>query len=250
MAQSQIRWKRGDFIRLGKAVSQFNNKINELQREENKLYLPDIISYEKAKGEITTRAELNRFINSLRRFQKEGAESLYITQAGEEITKWERRELGIQSRSAQLKLQAELKALNEPLEGGFSRAQMGSAKVRALQSQIKNLKMIETKKGYEFNALRRRIRKMGASDYEMKKAIIYRENYLKEMEKYSHFDNYDELMKKLKSIENPINFFKFVSQNELTQDLTYQSDQYYSQQEFNRFVEMFNMKENLTDSTN
>ena len=93
MAKSQIRWKRGDFIRLGKAVSQFNNKINELQREENKLYLPVTISYEKAIGEITTRAELNRFINSLRRFQKEGAESLYITQAGEEMTKWERREL-------------------------------------------------------------------------------------------------------------------------------------------------------------
>lgn len=127
---------------------------------------------------------------------------------------------------------------------------MGTQKVRALQSQIKNLKKIETQKGYEFNVLRRRLKKMGASDYEMKKAIIYRENYLKEMEKYSHFDNYDELMKKLKSIENPINFFKFVSQNELTQDLTYQSDQYYSQQEFNRFVELFNMKEDLTDSTN
>lgn len=119
---------------------------------------------------------------------------------------------------------------------------MGSTKVRAIQSQIKNLKMIETKKGYEFNALRRRIRKMGASDYEMKKAIIYREKYLKEMEKYSHFENYDELMKKLKSILNPLKFFEFVSQNELTQDLTYQSDQYYSQQEFNRFVEMFEIE--------
>lgn len=93
MANSQIRWKRGDFIRLGKAVSAFNKKINELQREEKKLYLPETISFEKAKGEITTRAELNRFINSLRRFQREGAESLYITGAGEEITNWERREL-------------------------------------------------------------------------------------------------------------------------------------------------------------
>ena len=45
MAQSQIRWKKGDFIKLGKAVSQFNRKINELQSEENKLYLPEIIDY-------------------------------------------------------------------------------------------------------------------------------------------------------------------------------------------------------------
>ena len=126
---------------------------------------------------------------------------------------------------------------------------MGSTKVRALQSQIKNLKMIETQKGYEFNALRRRIKKMGASDYEMKKAIIYRENYLKEMEKYSHFENYQELMAKLKSIQNPLKFFEFVSQNELTQDLTYQSDQYYSQQEFNRFVEMFQIEPEQYESS-
>ena len=50
----------------------------------------------------------------------------------------------------------------------------------------------------------------------MKKAIVFRENYLKEMEKYSHFDNYEKLMKKLRSFTNPISFFNFVSQNELT----------------------------------
>ena len=37
------------------------------------LYLPDIINYKEAKENITTRSELNRLINSLRRFNKEGA---------------------------------------------------------------------------------------------------------------------------------------------------------------------------------
>lgn len=216
MADSQINWRHGDFIRLGQAVAKFNKKINELNREEKKLYLPETINYKEAKENITTRRELNRLINSLRRFQKEGAEDLYTTQSGEEITKWERRELGIQSRIAQTRLQNELKTLNEPTESGFSRVQMGSLRAREIEAQIKNLKQIETKVGYEFNRLRERLSRMGTSDYTMKKAIVFRENYLKEMEKYSHFDNYEKLMKKLRSITNPISFFNFVSQNELT----------------------------------
>ena len=216
MAEGQIKWKQGDFVRLGRAVAQFNKKINELQAEENKLYLPETINYAEAKENITTRRELNRLINSLRRFQREGAEDLYTTQSGEEITKWERRELGIQSRIAQTRLQNELKTLNEPTESGFSRAQMGSMRVREINAQIKNLKNIEGAVGYEFNRLRERLSRMGTSDYTMKKAIVFRENYLKEMEKYSHFDNYEKLMKKLRSFTNPISFFNFVSQNELT----------------------------------
>ena len=216
MADARINWKRGDYISLGRAVSNFNKKIRELQAEENKLYLPDEINYKEAKENITTRRELNRLINSLRRFQREGSEDLYTTQSGEEITKWERRELGIQSRIAQTRLRNELKTLNEPTESGFSRAQMGSMRVREINAQIKNLKNIESAVGYEFNRLRERLSRMGTSDYTMKKAIVFRENYLKEMEKYSHFDNYEKLMKKLRSFTNPISFFNFVSQNELT----------------------------------
>ena len=242
MADGQINWKQGDFVRLGRAVAQFNKKVNELNREEKKLYLPETISYTEAKENITTRKELNRLINSLRRFQKEGAEDLYLTQAGEQISKWERRELGIQSRIAQTRLKAELKKLNEPLDSGFSRVQMGSLRAREIEAQIKNLKQIEIKVGYEFNMLKRRIASQGASDYTMKKAIVFRNNYIKEMEKYSHFDNYDKLMKKLNSITNPISFFNFVSQNELTGDLTYQSDETYTQEAFNSFVQDFGIE--------
>lgn len=216
MADAKINWKQGDFVRLGRAVAQFNRKINELQAEENKLYLPETINYKEAKENITTRRELNRLINSLRRFQREGAEDLYTTQAGEEITKWERRELGIQSRIAQTRLRAELKNLEKPLESGFSRVQMGSVRAREIEAQIKNLKQIENKIGYEFNQLKRRIMTQGRSDYTMKKATIFRENYLREMQKYSHFDNYDKLMNKLQSIKNPVSFYNFVSTNDLT----------------------------------
>lgn len=237
MADSLIKWKRSDYIKLGKAVSDFNKKINKLNAEENKLYLPEKIEYKEAKENITTRRELNRLINSLRRFQKEGAEDLYTTQSGETITKWERRELGIQSRIAQIRLQNELKQLNTPNEEGYSRVQMGSIRAREIEAQLRNLKQIETKAGYEFKKLKSRLATQGQSDYSMKKAIVFKKNYIEEMKKYSHFDNYDLLMKKLNSITNPISFFEYVSQNELAGDLTYQSDETFSQEAFNSFLQ-------------
>lgn len=232
-----IKWKQSDYIKLGKAVSNFNKKIRKLNKEENKLYLPEIIDYKDIKGEILTRQELNKTINSLKRFQETGAEDLYITQAGEEMTKWERRELGIKSRIAQTRLKAELKSLNEPLSSGYSRAQMGSLRVKEIQAQIKNLKQIETKKGYEFTKLTQRINQASSTDFLYKKALTYQQNYLNELKKYSHLDNYDKLMTKLNSFKSPESFYEFMNKNELTKDLTYQSDQYYTQEAFNSFLE-------------
>lgn len=224
-SQSKIRWKQGDYIKLGRAVADFNKKVNKLQAEENKLYLPSLIEYKEAKENITTRGELNRLVNSLRRFNREGAEELYITQAGEQMTNWERKELGIQSRIAQTRLRQELKALNEPTASGFSRAQMGSQRVKEINAQLKNLKLIESKVGYEFKNLVTRLHNLGRSDYSMRKAITYRENYFSMIEKaYKNFDNYDKLVKKLETFKNPLSFYEFLSQNELLADITYMYD--------------------------
>lgn len=116
MADSKIRWNRSDTATLSRAVRDFNKKVRELKTEENKLYLPDEISYKETKENITTRRELNRMINSLKRFKREGAEELYTTQAGEQMTKWERKELGIQSRTAIRRLNKELAELGIPKE--------------------------------------------------------------------------------------------------------------------------------------
>ena len=49
MADGYIRWKRGDYVTLGKAVSAFNKKVRQLQTEENNLNLPDEVSYNDLK---------------------------------------------------------------------------------------------------------------------------------------------------------------------------------------------------------
>lgn len=113
---------------------------------------------------------------------------------------------------------------------------MGSAREKELKAQLKNLQKIETAEGWQFSLTKSRIRNQGRSDYKMKQAINYRENYIKEMEKYKNYENYELLEKKMQQVTNPISFFELMSANELTQDLTYQSDQVLSQEEFNSYL--------------
>lgn len=145
--QYQIKWKKQDYLQLGKAVANFNKKINRLQAEERKAYLPDIIDYSNLKQNITTRAELNRQINSLKRFMREGAENIYTTEAGEQISKWEKQETLKSMNIARRRLTRELKSLETPTLNGYSKAQMGSERVAEINAELRNLtpKRFETK---------------------------------------------------------------------------------------------------------
>jgi hypothetical protein len=118
---------------------------------------------------------------------------------------------------------------------------MGSQRAREITRQIERLRDIENRTQYEFKRLKESIKFQGASDYEMKKASLFRENYIKEMEKYKGFANYEVFMNKLKSIQNPTQFYNFVSKNELMQDLTYQSDEFYTEEAFNTFISQFDI---------
>ena len=60
MAQSQIKWKKGDYISLGKAVAEFNKKINKLQKEEDLAYLPAKIDYKEARENIKKVANISK----------------------------------------------------------------------------------------------------------------------------------------------------------------------------------------------
>ena len=218
--QSKIRWQRGDYITLGKAVSQFNKKINELQKDESKDYLPDTLEYKEVKENITSRKELNRVINSLRRFKKEGAEELYTLESGQQITKWEKHELILQRNIAEKRLKEELQQLNEPSYfGKFSRVQMGSEEARKIEATLESIKKLESKKGFDFDRIKNRIKYIGTSDYTLKKAYIFRENFMKELEDLK--DNTPEFQKVydyFKNIYNPITFFNTTQKSQALQD--------------------------------
>lgn len=112
--ESQIKWNKQEVLKLEKAVNDFNSKLAKLQKQENKLYLPEKLNLKDVKENIVTRRELDRKVESLRRFMQKGAESVYITEAGEAMTKWEREELGRQSRIGQIRLKKEYASLGVP----------------------------------------------------------------------------------------------------------------------------------------
>lgn len=219
MPQSQIRWTRSDYARLGRAVSDFNKKIKELQTEENKLYLPEQRSYKDEKRAITTRSELNRVINSLRRFRRENSEELYTNKGGQTMTRWEANELRIQKSIAVRRLNLEIKALSKPGENGYSRVQMGSVEANQILGQIRSLKKLEEKSGYDFKRIKIRLEDLGRSDYKMVKSLIYRENFMKALEPSSNLEGYDILISKLNRIKNPINFYNYIQQSNVFSDL-------------------------------
>lgn len=113
---------------------------------------------------------------------------------------------------------------------------MGNSEYRALKRTYESLLNPFTKSSGEFARIRERIKTLGVSDLEMKRAIVYRENYMNVLRKYSHLNNYDALMKKLNSFSNPISFYKFMAKDDITVDLTYQSDENMAQQMFNGFL--------------
>jgi hypothetical protein len=140
--QYNINWKQKDYLTLGKAVSNFNKKIRRLNQEEKRVYLPEEINYKEVKENIKTRSELNRVLNSLKRFGREGAEALYTTKAGEEITKWEKKELTIQSSIAKRRLQKELKELNLPRKNRIFKNSDGITKRKRNTSTTSKFKNI------------------------------------------------------------------------------------------------------------
>ena len=114
---------------------------------------------------------------------------------------------------------------------------MGSEERTDIERKLRDLGKIGKVRGKELERLKYRVLSQARDDYKMRKALIYRDNYLKEMTKYQNFEGYDLLMQKLNSIQNPLSFYEFMSQNVLAEDLTYQSDQFYTQQEFYQFLE-------------
>lgn len=218
--QSKMRWTKSDYITLGKAVSQFNKKINELNTEEKKLYLPEKINYKEIKENTITRNELNLILKSLKDFTKQGAEKLYTTQAGEQITVWEKQYLEKRKNIALSRLESYIKDENiKNLKSGYTKGQERKQEYENIKAQIKNLKQLENKKGVEFKRLKERIKSAGNLDYEYKMSLVYRENFMTSLGHAKNFEGYELLMKKFNKIKNPISFYNYIKNSDVFSDI-------------------------------
>lgn len=161
-----------------------------------------------------TRKELNRQINSLKNFLKEDATEIIELSSGEEITKWERDELKKLERNATRRLKNELATIDK-IEKPYT-----TQREIEINAQLNNLKTWQNKKGFEFNKIKSRLQNIGTLDYEIKKASVYKENYINAMrEAFSNFENFEVLENKLKTIKNPKSFFKYIQQSDYLSDL-------------------------------
>lgn len=245
MAEGQISWKNVDNLSLGRAVANFNRKINKIKTEENKLYLPDEINFRDIKDNIKTRRELNRVMQNLRSFNKEAAEELYINEAGETMTKWEKDIIERNIQTGIRRLNKELRQVDR------NKYPFETAEEKNIKQRIKNLKKFENVKGIDFEILKKRAFNIGRADYNMKKAILYKENYLKVLkDHYQNFDNYDKLMKYLEKFKNPIRFFERIKAtgNENIVDIYMIYDPDMAQRQFNEFVSVFINSNEIIDS--
>lgn len=242
-----LKWKKGLDRELRTAVSNFNKKVRNLQKESEKSYLPDEIDVKELRSRIVSREELNRVINSLRRFGKEGAEELIILESGQGITKWEKKKLENESKIAETRIKEEIAKLHKPTENGFSRAQMGSAELRKLESQLESVQGLEKKTGQSFNKLKQRLGVLGSYDLKLRQAIQYRKNYADTIEKqFKNFDGYEELKKAFDEHKDPFSFFRWMEStgNLNIIDISYESNNVFTQEEFYKFLDELNVKYN------
>lgn len=94
----KIRWRESDQDDLRKAVKNFNAKITRLEKKYpgQKNTLPERMSVREIKELVTSRNDLKRELNSLRRFTRPGAEQLVDVPDSDynlKTTKWQKEEM-------------------------------------------------------------------------------------------------------------------------------------------------------------
>lgn len=212
--ESKIRWRKGDYIRLGQAVARFNKIIKELD-DVNKEYLPDIKNYKDIKETIVSRKELNRVIKSLRSATSENLENTRTFSSGEEVSQWEFREINKAKRRALRTLDKE----RELILGSRPSIGMGEERLSEIEAIEKSFKDLENRVGSDFRRVVDRIMSIGRFDYKLSKDELFRQNFYKALEGISNFQNYDLLKKELDKIKNPTKFYEYVSKSPILMDL-------------------------------
>ena len=211
---SLIRWKRGDSIRLGRAISRFNKIINEIEVEERDV-LPEIRNFKEIKENINTRKELNRVINSLNRANEENLKQTREYASGEALSAWEYAEVNKAMRRAMRNLESEragILASRESIGMGDERL----SEIRAIENSLETL---GSRKGAEFERVKGRIFSLGKSDYKITRDKQFQENFYKALEGISNFQNYEALKHELDKIKNPSKFYDYVKRSPVLMDL-------------------------------
>lgn len=218
--QSLIRFKKEDYLNLRKAVNSFNRTVRKLSKTVPEEYLPNLKNYKFEKSKIRTRNEFNRIISSLKRFGKPENQVIVQNKAGEKFTKWQAKEIRINQANITRRLNQELKELNIPTEfSKFSKVQMGTFRENEIKEDLERVKKINKLSGKEFEEELTRLEFLGSSDYKVRQAQIFKDNFMKELNSLSEREvEFKRVQDYFNDIQNPLEFFKTTQQSQALQD--------------------------------
>lgn len=217
-----IRWKPSDEKELARVVRNFNAKVNRLAKKNPQLKnaLPEKTSVGQLKELITTRQDLKRELNALKRFSKRGAETIVIvddTDYNIKTTKWQRtemnRRIAIINRKRKRRLEElqdlEMTSRGEPL--GYTKGQYGMGRAKEVSLRPMNAftrRMTQTDLRWKWKA----ILTESQSDYFNKKDYQVRENYIKGLEENYNPNDVKDIIKAIKEMDIQDFLVKFESE--------------------------------------
>lgn len=194
--QQPIKWNEDSSKRLKKEVSAFNRRVKNLRKHrKDKSFIPDEISFRDTKKLITTEKELEAVLESLKGFKGSKAYKKVYLKSGESLTAWEYGELKKQQQIAKKRVKQRLKEVDRPY------GKMGTIEYQRLNQVYKSIRDFEKLKGARLEVAKSRLANYGSTDFEMRRAIIYKENYLKMLkESFSNEPKYKKLVHKIRQI--------------------------------------------------
>lgn len=224
---SNIKWRDSDEQELKRIVKNFNNKISRILKKDPSLaeIIPKRVNIKEFKGQITTRQDFNRELNSLKRFLNRGAEKIVESKSGIKTTAWEKREIGIQvatinrRRSVKRKMLEELEATSRGEALNMTRKQMNSIRMNELNPKTFNFDKI-TK--YDWKKYKASVRRQSRPNFQEEADLLLRENYIKGLKEV--FGDTSDTEKLIDTILNmPIQKFinQFYKEQEATIEFIY-----------------------------
>lgn len=242
-----IRWNKSDYVRLGKAVADYNRIISHSTSTSKNAYLPKKINYKELKADIQTRQGLNAYLQQLKRASLPGAMEIEQLEGGVAITRYQRRELQRSLAVVIPKLEADIqklqektlisynKGVNEKLDDVFK-----SDPQKKLEARLSDYQNLFTLSGSKFRYRAEQLL-VNQTEKKYRQAYLFRQRYMKEMrEKYRNYRDYWIFIKYYADKhKDPVSFY-----NDLPDDDTYfpndlyrQSDETFTDEEFTGFVE-------------
>lgn len=199
---NKIRWRENDEKELKRLIKNFNTKISYVKKKHPELAssMPGKLSFKELKNKISTRSELKRTENSLKRFSRKGAEKQIVSSRGAKSTVWEVNEFKIKQRIENARRTRERKKIeSQEVKSrgkgvGVTRSEMGSIKENSLKPSKKNFNNLSQK---EWELAKRNIDNMLNENYRNDKKMQMKENYIKGLENAGYSDELIQLIKKV-----------------------------------------------------